>query len=329
MGIEVLAQSRKLQGTSASRRLRHTGKVPGILYGGRTDPVTIELEHNALFHQLRNEKFHASVLDLSLDGKKEQVLLRTVNMHPWKPQVQHIDFQRVLADQKIHMKVPLHFTNAEISPAVKLSAAIISHVLNELDEAGGRVLRQVIDRAHAVLWVEPGTFADSRALITLRETLRERFHVIAPCTHHAGCGLLAPENARHWCHHFAAPPAGIMADSNWVRFAQRAGIDLRSLPYSFLVLERKGLREPVPGILPDDWSRVLGEARVYKGFSKLLSCQHDGVRELELQKRVSPELHRAFKNGNAPSLWRWTGEGGRITDAQPHASSAKPAPECR
>ena len=133
MGIEVLAQSRKLQGTSASRRLRHTGRVPGILYGGRTDPVTIELEHNALFHQLRNEKFHASVLDLSLDGKKEQVLLRTVNMHPWKPQVQHIDFQRVLADQKIHMKVPLHFTNAEISPAVKLSAAIISHVLNELD----------------------------------------------------------------------------------------------------------------------------------------------------------------------------------------------------
>jgi hypothetical protein len=189
---------------------------------------------------------------------------------------------------------------------------IISHVLNELDEAGGRDLRRVIDRAEAVLWVEPGTFADSRALIALREALREQFHVIAPCTHQADCGLLAAGNERHWCHHFAAPPAGIMADSNWVRFAQRAGIDLRRLPCSILVLERKGLREPVPGLLPEGWSRVLGEPRIYKGFSKLLSCQADGVRELEMQKRVAPEVHRAFKDGGAPSLWQWKEEGRRI-----------------
>jgi hypothetical protein len=189
---------------------------------------------------------------------------------------------------------------------------VISHVLNELEEGGGRELRRVIDRADAVLWVEPGTFADSRALIALREALREPFHVVAPCTHQAGCGLLAPEHARHWCHHFAAPPAGIMGDSNWVRFAQRAGIDLRSLPYSFLVLERKGRRQPVPGLLPDGWSRVLGEPRVYKGFTKLLSCQADGARELELQKRVAPEVHRAFKDRRAPSLWRWKVGGQRI-----------------
>jgi hypothetical protein len=189
---------------------------------------------------------------------------------------------------------------------------IVSHVLNELDETGGRELRRVIDRVSAVLWVEPGTRADSRALIALREELRDSYHVIAPCTHQAGCGLLAPGNERHWCHHFATPPAGIMADSDWVRFAQRAGIDLRSLPYSFLVLERKGLRAPAPGLLPEGWSRVLGEPRVYKGFSKLLSCQADGVREVELQKRVAPDVHRAFKDGHAPSLWQWKENQGRI-----------------
>jgi large subunit ribosomal protein L25 len=133
MAIEVVAQSRKLQGTGASRRLRLSGKVPGILYGGSKSAVTIELDHNALYHHLRNEKFHASILTLALDGAKEQVLLRTVNMHPFRMQVQHIDFQRVSADQKIRMKVPLHFVNAEASPAVKEQGGIISHVLNEVD----------------------------------------------------------------------------------------------------------------------------------------------------------------------------------------------------
>ena len=133
MAIEVVAQTRKLQGTGASRRLRNAGRIPGILYGGKKEAQSIEMEHNALFHQLRNEKFHASILTLKLDGADEQVLLRAVNMHPFKLQVQHMDFQRVSADQKIHMKVPLHFTNAESSPAVKEQGAMISHVLNELN----------------------------------------------------------------------------------------------------------------------------------------------------------------------------------------------------
>jgi large subunit ribosomal protein L25 len=133
MAIEVVAQMRKQQGTGASRRLRLVGKVPGIIYGGKKPAVTIEIEHNALYHQLRNEKFHASILTLKLDDAQEQVLLRAVNMHPWKMQVQHIDFQRVSADEKIHMKVPLHFANADISPAVKVSGGVVSHVLNELD----------------------------------------------------------------------------------------------------------------------------------------------------------------------------------------------------
>ncbi|HKW38758.1 MAG TPA: 50S ribosomal protein L25/general stress protein Ctc [Burkholderiales bacterium] len=133
MAIEVVAQTRKVQGRGASRRLRHGGKVPGILYGGKSEPVNIELDQNELYHQLRDEKFHASILTLALDGAKQQVLLRAVNMHPWKAEVQHIDFQRVSADQKIHMKVPLHFVNAEKSPAIKEQGGLITHVLNEID----------------------------------------------------------------------------------------------------------------------------------------------------------------------------------------------------
>src|SRR6266852_1517918 len=133
MAFEVVAQARKGQGRGASRRLRHSGKVPGIVYGGKKPAVNIELDHNPLYHQLRNEKFHASVLTLALDGAKEQVLLRAVNMHPFKMEVQHIDFQRVSADEKIHIKVPLHFVNAEKSPAIKEQGGLITHVLSEID----------------------------------------------------------------------------------------------------------------------------------------------------------------------------------------------------
>ena len=131
--IEISARKREAQGTGASRRLRRLGKVPGILYGGDKGPINIELDHQDLFLNLRNERFHASILSLSLDGTKEQVLLRSLNMHPFKPQVQHIDFQRVSKDKKIHMKVPLHFVNAEKSPGVKEQSGVVNHVLNELD----------------------------------------------------------------------------------------------------------------------------------------------------------------------------------------------------
>ncbi len=133
MAIEITARKREAQGTGASRRLRRLGKVPGILYGGDKDPVNIELDHQALYLNLRNERFHASILMLDLAGTKEQVLLRSLNMHPFKPQVQHIDFQRVSKDKKIHMKVPLHFVNAEQSPGVKEQGGVVNHVLNELD----------------------------------------------------------------------------------------------------------------------------------------------------------------------------------------------------
>jgi large subunit ribosomal protein L25 len=133
MKIEISANQRKAQGTGASRRLRRTGKVPGIVYGGDKGAVNIELDHKELYRNLTNEKFHASILTLKLEGGAEQVLLRAFNMHPFKSQVQHVDFQRVSKDKKIHMKVPLHFVNAEKSPGVKEQAGVVSHVLNELD----------------------------------------------------------------------------------------------------------------------------------------------------------------------------------------------------
>jgi large subunit ribosomal protein L25 len=109
--------------------------VPGIIYGGNGQPVSIEIDHNPLFHSLRKEKFHASILDMELDGKSERVLLRDFQMHPYRPLVLHVDFQRVAENQKIHMRVPLHFTGQENSPAVKEAGAVIGHVQSEVDIA--------------------------------------------------------------------------------------------------------------------------------------------------------------------------------------------------
>ncbi|HEX7644274.1 MAG TPA: 50S ribosomal protein L25/general stress protein Ctc [Burkholderiaceae bacterium] len=131
--MKVVAFPRKEQGSGASRRLRNAGQTPGIIYGGTTAPVNIALDHNALYHALKKEAFHSSILDLEIDGKTEQVLLRDFQVHAYKQLVLHVDFQRVDASQKIHVKVPLHFANAEVSPAVKLHSAVIGHVLTELD----------------------------------------------------------------------------------------------------------------------------------------------------------------------------------------------------
>ncbi len=131
--MKVVAFKRELQGTGASRRLRKSGQTPGIIYGGSTSPVPITLDHNALYHALKKEVFHASILDLEIDGVIEKVLLRDFQVHAYKPLVLHADFQRIDPNRKINVKVPLHFVNAETCPAVKLHAAVISHVMVELE----------------------------------------------------------------------------------------------------------------------------------------------------------------------------------------------------
>ncbi|MES2990070.1 MAG: 50S ribosomal protein L25/general stress protein Ctc [Pseudomonadota bacterium] len=129
--MKFTAYERTLQGTGASRRLRNAQKVPGIVYGAGT-PAKIELDHNALFFALKKEAFHSSLLEMELAGKTEQVLLRDYQMHPFRPIVLHVDFQRVDATTKIVKKVPLHFINEEISPAVKTDSNVVNHVATEL-----------------------------------------------------------------------------------------------------------------------------------------------------------------------------------------------------
>lgn len=134
--MKFVAFERAKQGTGASRRLRITGRTPGIVYGGEgKEPQLIELDHNALWHALKKEAFHASILDMELNGQEGKVLLRDVQYHPFKQLVLHIDFQRVDAKTRLSMKVPLHYSGEEESPAVKGDKCLINHVVTELEVA--------------------------------------------------------------------------------------------------------------------------------------------------------------------------------------------------
>jgi large subunit ribosomal protein L25 len=130
--MKFVAFERAKQGTGASRRLRISGRTPGIIYGGSGTPELIEVDHNALWHALKKEAFHAAILDMEMNGKESKVLLRDVQYHPFKQLVLHIDFQRVEAGHKLTMKVPLHFSGDELSPAVKLENCLLTHVVNEV-----------------------------------------------------------------------------------------------------------------------------------------------------------------------------------------------------
>lgn len=131
--MKFTAFERSKQGTGASRRLRNAGKAPGIVYGGEGAPQMIELDHNALWQALKKEAFHSSVLSMELGGTTSQVLLRDVQIHPYRQQVLHVDFQRVSAKQKITMKVPLHYSGEEESNAVKIDKCLVNHIQTELE----------------------------------------------------------------------------------------------------------------------------------------------------------------------------------------------------
>lgn len=181
-------------------------------------------------------------------------------------------------------------------PDCAFGTLLISHVLTELADSQTEELFALMVHAAAVIWVEPGTYDVSRRLIAARERLRGVFHVVSPCTHQAACGMLTPENERHWCHHFALSPPEVFTDGNWARFAKLAGVDLRSLPLSFLVLDKR---------LPprSDAVRVIGRPRVYKAHALLLGCDSSGVSEHRITKREQPEAFRRFKKGRfAPYL---------------------------
>jgi len=130
---EVTAEPRAAKGTGANRRLRRTGKVPGIVYGAGKDAVPVTFDHNAMLRYLDQEAFHTSILTVTLGGEKDQAILRDYQMHPFKPQVLHIDLQRISATEKIHMSVPLHFLGQDVAPGVKLEGGIIAHLMTEVE----------------------------------------------------------------------------------------------------------------------------------------------------------------------------------------------------
>jgi hypothetical protein len=180
------------------------------------------------------------------------------------------------------------------------ATVLLSHVLTELQPGQVEALLAWLEPAQAILWVEPGTFDASRALIAIRERLRTGFQPVAPCTHGAACGILQPGNESHWCHHFAKPPAAVFTDPFWGRFAHLVGIDLRSVPLSYLVLDRR----PAPPLAAPAL-RLLGRPRVLKPEVRLLACGADGVRERPLSRRAHPAVWHEARKDRLPSLLPW------------------------
>jgi len=169
---------------------------------------------------------------------------------------------------------------------------LLSHVLTELTDLQLTTLLRTIKRAHTILWVEPGTPFCSHRLISIRESLQAEFHVRAPCPHQSSCGLIG--DTRNWCHFFAAPPSEIFQDSDWMHFSRELKIDLRSLPVSFLLLERKSDRSD--DLSSDASGRMIGRPRFYKGHAKVLVCREAGVNEITLQERHRKSEFKAWKN---------------------------------
>jgi hypothetical protein len=192
---------------------------------------------------------------------------------------------------------------------------VISHVLNELDAGALEQLVELVRAAGEVIWIEPGTFAESRRLIAVRERLRDQFRIVAPCPHRARCGLLAAENAQHWCHHFANVPTEVFREGQWAELGRELGIDLRSLPFSYLILDRG--ERPLANA---GFSRMIGVPRESKGYCRILSCQLEGVTEFMLQKRDDPELFRAVLRSPELPLYQWSIRDRRIIGGTPIAS---------
>lgn len=131
--IELEAAVRHDIGKGASRRLRREEKVPGVIYGGGKEPVTLSFEHKNIAKSLENEAFYSQILNLKTGSESERVILKDVHRHPYKSRILHVDFQRVRADEKLHMHIPLHFLGGDVAPGVKDAGGIVSHIMNDVE----------------------------------------------------------------------------------------------------------------------------------------------------------------------------------------------------
>ncbi len=277
-------------------------------------------------------------------GWKWDAVLRELGARGWKPESRKvvdwgcgtgIASRRVLAEWPQFSSLTLHDRTPAAArfaaerarrdhPEIKAGTGeavdagtllVLSHVLNELPPRELSRLLDLVRQAGEVIWVEAGAREESRKLSEVRDALLARgpgFVAVAPCTHQATCGMLVPRNEQHWCHHFARPPSAVFQDARWHQFSLELGIDLRSLPFSFLVLQRP--RESVP--TPAGFSRVIGKPREYKGYDKVLSCHEGGVGELMLQKRDAPELLREVREGGDAPVYRWSLRDGKIVGGE-------------
>ncbi len=207
-----------------------------------------------------------------------------------------------------------------LADTAPIGLLLVSHVMTELSDEELAALRALALRSREILWVEPGTHEVSRRLGQQREALRPEFQVVAPCTHQLACPMFVPGAERDWCHFFAPPPPAIFADSDWVKFGQRAGIDLRSLPYSFLALQRTG-GGPVPATEDGDeaatkLSRVIGRPEHFKPYARVLNCDAGGLAELEISKRTCSALFKELERTKAPLVYRWKRDGNKVVGGE-------------
>lgn len=172
--------------------------------------------------------------------------------------------------------------------AARFDLALASHVLDELDAEEERVLEGLLRGARAVLWVEPGSKRTSRRLSAARDRMLDEFEPVAPCPHRERCGILAEDRTRDWCHFFARPPAEVHTTARWTQIGKELRLDLRSLPYSFIALDREAPR-PAPG------RRVLGRPRLQRGRALIDLCGPEGVESTQLLQREHKDLFKAIK----------------------------------
>lgn len=206
-------------------------------------------------------------------------------------------------------QVKVSFADAS-QPLPPDTLLVVSHVLNELPQAEHAKLMKLAAQASEILWVESGSHADSRLLLAVREEMAAQFSIVGPCPHSQTCGMLAVENAAHWCHFFTSFPSHAAQDARWSQLGRELGIDLRALPYSWLALQKTPL--PVASA-----ARVIGTPVEKKGHFEVLACQPDGVRELVAQKRDVPEFFKALRKRNLAPSYQIEVEAEKITAAAP------------
>ncbi|MEI8089552.1 MAG: small ribosomal subunit Rsm22 family protein [Opitutaceae bacterium] len=233
-------------------------------------------------------------------------------LHVWDHSSLAVDFAVSAAQAEFPRLNVAPASSEMLQGDAPIGLLVISHVLNELNPAARNQLNGLIARSAAVLWVEPGTHEVSRQLGAIRESLRASFKVIAPCTHSSACGMFLSEHTRDWCHFFAPPPSEIFATPDWVKFGQRAGIDLRSLPYAFFALD-----QPYDPPSPANLSRIIGRPEHFKPYARFLNCDSNGLKELELLKRSDPALYKQLDRAKGPLLYRWNREADKIHGGEP------------